>query len=338
MFSFDRFLGLGDITASFSVQLRCFSAPFFPKYDSQKINELNYGGKILLPNSCLDSLVRRHIQWPMLFKLTNPNPERQKSTHAGVLEFLAEEGKCYLPSWMMSQLSLIEGELILVEYKSLPPATYAKFKPMSTDFYHVTNPRAMLEVELRKFACLSKGDIIAVQYNEQIFEFKVMDLKPQNAVTIIECDINIEFDTAEGYVEPTLPTKNKNETSTSQESGQINNKNDAGTAIPDENVFKPFTGSGQRLDGKKSRNISSSGVGLSTKQSTSTQREENMPQGSLRTAIIVDENYKPGELHFVRTEYKNRCTLEKLAQQKDVDEVSGVKPFSGKGQSIRDRF
>lgn len=29
-----------------------------------------------------------------------------------------------------------------------------------------------------------------------------MSLKPQNAVTIIECDINIEFDAAEGYVEP----------------------------------------------------------------------------------------------------------------------------------------
>jgi hypothetical protein len=29
-----------------------------------------------------------------------------------------------------------------------------------------------------------------------------MELKPQNAVTIIECDINIEFDAAEGYVEP----------------------------------------------------------------------------------------------------------------------------------------
>ena len=29
-----------------------------------------------------------------------------------------------------------------------------------------------------------------------------MSLKPQNAVTIIECDINIEFDAAEGYIEP----------------------------------------------------------------------------------------------------------------------------------------
>lgn len=64
---------------------------------------------------------------------------------------------------MMNQLQLYEGDLITVEYKTLPNATYAKFKPMSTDFYHISNPRAMLEVELRKFACLSKADVIAVQ-------------------------------------------------------------------------------------------------------------------------------------------------------------------------------
>lgn len=29
-----------------------------------------------------------------------------------------------------------------------------------------------------------------------------MDLKPANAVTIIECDMNVEFDAPEGYVEP----------------------------------------------------------------------------------------------------------------------------------------
>lgn len=29
-----------------------------------------------------------------------------------------------------------------------------------------------------------------------------MDLKPGNAVTIIECDMNVEFDAPEGYVEP----------------------------------------------------------------------------------------------------------------------------------------
>jgi ubiquitin fusion degradation protein 1 len=33
-------------------------------------------------------------------------------------------------------------------------------------------------------------------------QFKIMDLKPANAVTIIECDMNVEFDAPDGYVEP----------------------------------------------------------------------------------------------------------------------------------------
>ena len=34
----------------------------------------------------------------MLFKLTNTNAKR--STHCGVLEFVADEGKVYLPHWV----------------------------------------------------------------------------------------------------------------------------------------------------------------------------------------------------------------------------------------------
>jgi hypothetical protein len=33
-------------------------------------------------------------------------------------------------------------------------------------------------------------------------QFKIMDLKPANAVSIIECDMNVEFDAPDGYVEP----------------------------------------------------------------------------------------------------------------------------------------
>jgi hypothetical protein len=43
MLPFADFMGLGG--QGYSINLRCFSAPFFPKYDT-KINELNYGGRV----------------------------------------------------------------------------------------------------------------------------------------------------------------------------------------------------------------------------------------------------------------------------------------------------
>ena len=60
---------------------------------------VNHGGKIIMPPSALDKLTRLHITYPMLFELINGNKE--KVTHAGVLEFIAEEGRCYLPYWVL---------------------------------------------------------------------------------------------------------------------------------------------------------------------------------------------------------------------------------------------
>lgn len=53
---------------------------------------------MILPPSALDKLTRLHITYPMLFELSNG--PAQKTTHAGVLEFVAEEGKVYLPHWV----------------------------------------------------------------------------------------------------------------------------------------------------------------------------------------------------------------------------------------------
>ena len=50
---------------------------------------------------------RLDIQYPMLFSLSNAGKGRK--THAGVLEFLAEPGRVYLPHWVRTH--------------SLPPGT-----------------------------------------------------------------------------------------------------------------------------------------------------------------------------------------------------------------------
>uniref|UniRef100_A0A914ICQ3 Ubiquitin fusion degradation protein 1 n=1 Tax=Globodera rostochiensis TaxID=31243 RepID=A0A914ICQ3_GLORO len=260
-------------------------------HDERRVNELNHGGKILLPNSCLDTLMRRNIQWPMLFKLTNLNPEVQKVTHAGVLEFLAEEGRCYLPSWLMNQLQLEEGDLILVEYKALPNATFAKFKPMSTDFYSVSNPRAMLEVELRKFSCLTKGDIIAVQYNDQVYEFQVKDLKPENAAT---------WNRQADQIRLLMCGKKR--------------------------LMYSCHSDGPSATSAASAGRQSSGTASASSSQTDTYGGP--------PSIAVDENYTPGELHFVRQPYKSKAQKEKEAREMD-GAGGGLKPFEGKGNTIR---
>lgn len=101
-------------------------------------------------------------------------------THCGVLEFVADEGKVYIPYWMMQNLTLEEGGLLQVESASLPVATFAKFQPHSIDFLDLVNPKAVLESRLRNFACLSKDDVIAIIYNDKTYEMSVLETKPGN--------------------------------------------------------------------------------------------------------------------------------------------------------------
>ena len=82
-------------------------------------------------------------------------------------------------------LFIISGGLLQVESASLPVATFAKFQPHSTDFLDMTNPKAVLEARLRNFACLSTGDVIAIMYNNKIYELSVLETKPSNAVSVI---------------------------------------------------------------------------------------------------------------------------------------------------------
>jgi ubiquitin fusion degradation protein 1 len=81
---------------------RCYPIAMLPGPDRP---ETNHGGKVFLPPSALDKLTRLHIMYPMLFELKNMH-DKSKLTHAGVLEFVAEEGKIYMPYWVRRSLLL----------------------------------------------------------------------------------------------------------------------------------------------------------------------------------------------------------------------------------------
>lgn len=92
---------------------------------------------------------------------------------------------------MMHNLLLEEGDYLQIESVSLPVATFSRFQPQSEDFLDITNPKAVLENGLRSFACLTTGDVIAIKYNQRIYELCVLETKPGQAVSIIECDMNV---------------------------------------------------------------------------------------------------------------------------------------------------
>lgn len=158
---------------------------------------------VYLPPSAMRNLCRCNVEFPLKFKITNKANKRQ--THAGVLEFTADEQTVNIPYWMMQHLKLNEGDPVAIECVSLPVATFAKFQPQSVDFLDITDSKTVLECCLRHFSCLTTGDMISIEYNEKVYVLNVLETKPARAVTILECDLNVITKIFESRLSVTIP-------------------------------------------------------------------------------------------------------------------------------------
>ncbi|CAI4227127.1 unnamed protein product [Auanema sp. JU1783] len=311
----ERFLFSHFTARNYSQSLKACSAAYFVGADHGKVKDIAHGGKIILPNSALDNLIRLNVQYPMLFKVRNEATGLE--THCGVLEFSAPEGRAYLPNWMMHQLNLEEESNVKIEVANLRKATFAKLKPQSLDFLNISNPRAVLEVELRKFACLTKNDRISVLYADQNLEFLVQEVKPEDAVCIIECDLNLDFDAPEGFVE----NSEHRPTTTVKPPPPPPDL----SALPS-TQFAAFSGSGVRLDGKK-------------KPSSNSICSEGIPDSvEALGPVVCISDYKPGTLHFMRYDYKSRVVMEKEINERAEASKKQAVPFQGGGATIRRRY
>jgi ubiquitin fusion degradation protein 1 len=190
----------GGARRRFDEYFRCYPIAMMPGPERE---QANHGGKLFLPASALDKLTRLHITYPMLFELING--AAGKTTHAGVLEFTAEEGKVYLPYWLMETLQLDPGDLIQVKSTDLPLGSFIKLQPQSTDFLDISDPKAVLEQAFRSFSCLTKGDIFTFHYNDTVYRIGVLEVKPagdKNAISVVETDLEVDFAPPIGYKEP----------------------------------------------------------------------------------------------------------------------------------------
>ena len=82
---------------------------------------------------------------------------------------------------MMQNLLLEEGDLVAIRSVSLPKGSFVKLQPHTQDFLDISNPRAVLEMTLRGFSCLTKGDCILMHYNNKRFYIDIVECRPQVA-------------------------------------------------------------------------------------------------------------------------------------------------------------
>mmetsp|Transcript_48187 Transcript_48187/g.85584 ORF Transcript_48187/g.85584 Transcript_48187/m.85584 type:complete len:421 (+) Transcript_48187:36-1298(+) len=232
----------------FSREFKCFPLSFVGRED------LETGNRLILPPSALEELTRVQAPNPMLFEISDL--DQRYRTHGGVLEFIAPEETCYMPYWILKQLHADEGDVLRIALKSsLPPATFVKFRPAQVALLRVYNPRALLENGLRNFVALTVGDSFAVDYNGQKYGIEVVELRPSDAVSIVETDVQVEFatpqDAARGIAgsgssrgEPTSATGSLSEPGRGEESFGTSKQDVQPSSVA------LFSGTGQRPDGQ----------------------------------------------------------------------------------------
>lgn len=107
----------------------------------------------------------------------------------------------------MQTLRLDVGDLIQIKSTSLELAKLVRLQPQSTSFLDISDPKAVLEKAFRNFATLTKGDVFNFEYNDEVYEVAVLEVKPETekmGVCMIETDVSVDFAPPVGYVEPSV--------------------------------------------------------------------------------------------------------------------------------------
>ncbi|KAG5653838.1 hypothetical protein H0H81_010111 [Sphagnurus paluster] len=254
---------------SYDEYLKAYSVAMLPGRERENVS---YGGKIIMPPSALANLTNLDLESPWMFQLRNPaNPAA--STHAGVLEFIAEEGVVHLPYWMMKTLRLNEGDPIRITGTELAKGKLVKLQAQSVHFLEISDHKAVLEQALRNFSALTQGDIIEICYNSIVFGLLVMETKPGGeGISVLDTDLEVDFAAPVGYVEPerpkppppaTMASKLKIDLDSSSPgssrpgsalSGGFAGASTGATNVSkDGDVWESFKGKGETLTGRKTK-------------------------------------------------------------------------------------
>lgn len=105
----------------------------------------------------------------------------------------------------MQTLALEPGDLLQVKSTDLPPGSLIKLQPQSPSFLEISDPRAVLENAFRNFSCLTRGDVFQFHYNDEVYDIKVLEIKPESdkhAIVTMETDLEVDFATPLGYKPP----------------------------------------------------------------------------------------------------------------------------------------
>jgi ubiquitin fusion degradation protein 1 len=158
---------------------------------------------------------------------------------------------------------------VRVQYTKLSKGNYVKLRPQTKDFLDISNPKAVLETTLRSYTCLTVGDSILINYNNKRYFIDIVEARPNDAVSIVDTDCEVDFAPPLDYVEPVrsagagdgdkpgepmdLGGDAEKKKARRDDAGEGSSGAADAADAENEKTFLAFAGGGNRLDGKAAR-------------------------------------------------------------------------------------
>jgi hypothetical protein len=154
-------------------------------------------GKIIISNYILEQILKDNQDEeefnsgePLIFKITNFNG---KSIYVGMHDSIIDE-KCYCHYRILQELFIEENSEVQLEVVKLPKGTKVKIQPSNKDFLEIQDFKSVLEVNLvQNYNVISKGVNITIEHNSRLYDLQIVDLEPQDEVSLFNTDIEVEF-------------------------------------------------------------------------------------------------------------------------------------------------
>ena len=215
----NRYNMAGD---TIELQVTCYSLVFY--YDFNEISFLENSNKIVLPKRVLFEISNyENIKYPLHFTLGDSD------ILLSVYEFKENIDEAFIPKYLFHKCGISECQTVKLTLinKEIEKGEYVKIQPHTSNFLEIENPKEFLETNLVKlYSCIKQGSQISLPYFDTNIYFDIIKCKPCETISIIDTDVEVDFDKPLDYVEPPKPeNKTSNNLDLNNESFQLGNLN-----------------------------------------------------------------------------------------------------------------
>ena len=192
-----------DATETINFSLKCF--PLI--YCENENQDLECSNKIILPSSVLREISKyNEIEYPLHFKINDSEILFTPS------EFKEFNENVFIPQHFIDNLGIEIGSqinLTLLNFK-VNKGQSIKIKPHTSDFLEIMDHKHFLENHLTKrYTTLSKGQTIIIPNENSNILIDILECEPSNTISIIDTDLEVDFEAPWDYVEPENTPKNE---------------------------------------------------------------------------------------------------------------------------------